>query len=258
MKEEEILKAIPLYLKLDDYKGVEVNQKMQEMVNEMDQFPSVASALQGIEAYLKKHPELNKAKPKKEKKKEVKPATEAQKEEMKDIMKMFKPKEEKTPMDKIEKIENIVDDLKKIMNMNEKENEKEHKQLHEEITETAIGKMKIKGLKELAKKHNISTTHKVNNKDVEKGASMLKLELMEKIPMKKSKIKKGMTKRQIYDAIADMDDDEREEYLNSATLKQVQIIARFPSFNVKLTHSSGKSKGKERLIEDIISGAGQN
>ena len=267
MKEEEILKAIPLYLKLDDYKGVEVNQKMQEMVNEMDQFPSVASALQGIEEYLKKHPELNKTKPKKEMKKEEKPATEAQKKEMEDIYKMMKPKkeiqieekeeednidklfnkltqkifitpiekikeallklnykgkmqtnkmllniqlskefntnekikkllnelEEKTPMDKIEKIQNELNKLEQIIKIDEKQNEKEHKQLkkpkHDNDSDEEYNAMKpkkasdvlilkVSEVKDLAKKHNISLKHKVNNKEVAKGGPMLKKEII--------------------------------------------------------------------------------
>jgi len=167
--------------------------------------------------------------------------------------------EEKTPVDKIEKMENIINKLENIMNINEKENKKEHKELQKEITEIEVSKMKIKELKELAKKHNISTTHKVNNKDVSKSAPMLKKELIEKIPMKKSKINKSMTKKEIYDIFVDkMDDKEKEEYLKNATLKEVQFIARLPSFNVKLTHSNGKPKSKERLIEDIEMNGGQN
>jgi hypothetical protein len=166
--------------------------------------------------------------------------------------------EEKNPVEKIEKLEKELHKLEQIININEKENKMEHKQLQEEITETAIQKMKIKELKELAKKYNISTTQKVNNKDVSKSAPMLKKELIEKIPIKKSKINKSMTRTQIYDAIIDMDDEEREQYLNDATLKEVQIIARFPVYNVKLNHSKGNPKSKKNLIDDIMSGGGQN
>jgi uncharacterized membrane protein len=97
-------------------------------------------------------------------------------------------------MDKIEKIENIVDDLKKIMNMNEKENEKEHKQLKKEIKDNESDNeeynamkpkkasdvliLKVSEVKDLAKKHNISLKHKVNNKDVAKGGPMLKKEII--------------------------------------------------------------------------------
>jgi hypothetical protein len=277
IKEEEIIEALPLYHKLNDYEGVERNTKLNDMCLKMEHFPSVLDCLIGIEEYLKKHPEADKPK-QKEKKKEVKPATEAQKKEMEDIMKMMKPKkeiqiddnnymqeekkrkdeikkdemkkyitnqikeeekqnkrdmeelkvledkktktkiqkiaiqklkdfieignnrieelkkklpkeehEEKTPVDKIEKMENIINKLENIMNINEKEirkpkhdNDSDAEEYIPMKPKTAsnVNSLKVSELKELAKKHNISLKHKVNNKEVAKGAPMLRKEII--------------------------------------------------------------------------------
>lgn len=250
IKEEEIIEALPMYHKLNDYEGVERVTKLNDMCLKMEHFPTIVKCLEGIEEYLEKHPEADK--PKKEKKKEIqiddndnymqeekkrkekikkdemkkfymdkikeeeiqinidmkelkiledkKTKTDKQKikiQQLKDFIKIGNdkieeikkklPEEEKNPMDKIEKIENIVDKLENIMNINKKEMKKpkhDESDSEEEFipmkpkTASNVNSLKVSELKELAKKHNISLKHKVNNKEVAKGAPMLRKEII--------------------------------------------------------------------------------
>lgn len=260
IKEEEIIEALPMYHKLNDYEGVERVTKLNDMCLKMEHFPTIVKCLEGIEQYLEKHPEADKPKPKKEEKpKEDKKENEYKEEErkrketikkdekkkyymdrikeeeeqikrdmeelkvlegktktdnrkikiqqlndfieignnrIKELKKQMMealPEEEKTPMDKIDKIQNELNKLEQLIKIDEKQNEKEHKQLKKEIKESESDEeyipmkpkkasdvliLKVSEVKDLAKKHNISLKHKVNNKEVAKGGPMLKKEII--------------------------------------------------------------------------------
>jgi hypothetical protein len=85
-------------------------------------------------------------------------------------------------------MENIINKLENIMNINEKEIKKpkhdndsdEYMTINNMKPKKAsdVLTLKVSEVKELAKKHNISLKHKVNNKEVAKGGPMLRKEII--------------------------------------------------------------------------------